>query len=140
MMHISTSHKTAILVKPGSYFTEKMSSGFPSDVLRLLCLSAAFYLVELSPTTTRCCCCSFSLQAAYMLLSGTSVNHSVEAEQWEDIRGKTRGHFVHKYDPVLLKLLFYAMYERASLSFVSLSLSQSKLHSVALKVSSIRAR
>ncbi len=58
-----------------------MSSGFPSDVLRLLCLSAAFYSAELSPTTPRCCSCSFSLQAAYMLLSGTSMNHRVEAEQ-----------------------------------------------------------
>ncbi len=58
-----------------------MSSGFPPDVLRLLCLSAAFYLAEPSPTTTRCCSCSFGLQAAYMLLSGTSVNHRVEAEQ-----------------------------------------------------------
>ncbi len=57
-----------------------MFSGFPSDVLRLLCLSAAFYLVKLSPTTTRCSC-SFGQQAAYMLLSGTSVNHRAEAEQ-----------------------------------------------------------
>ncbi len=31
---------------------EKMSSGFPSDVLQLLCLSAVFYLAELSPKTT----------------------------------------------------------------------------------------
>ncbi len=67
--------------KIGSYFMEKMSSGFPSDVLRLLCLSAAFYLAELSLTTTCCCSCSFSLQAVCMLLSGTSVNHRVEAEQ-----------------------------------------------------------
>ncbi len=28
---------------------EKMSSGFPSDVLWLLCPSAAFYLANLSP-------------------------------------------------------------------------------------------
>ncbi len=32
----------------------KMSSGFPSDILRLLCLSAAFYSGKLSPTTTHC--------------------------------------------------------------------------------------
>ncbi len=53
MMHVNTSHKTiqTILVKTGSHFTEKLSSGFPSDVLRLLCLSVAFYLAELSPTT-----------------------------------------------------------------------------------------
>ncbi len=31
-----------------SHFTEKMSSGFPSDVLWRLCLSAAFYLAEQS--------------------------------------------------------------------------------------------
>ncbi len=48
--------------------------GFPSDVLRLLCLSAAFCLAELSTTTTRCC--SVGLQTAYMFLSGTSVNQS----------------------------------------------------------------
>ncbi len=53
-----------------------MFSGFPSDVLRLLCLSAAFYLVELLWTTTHCCSCSFSLQAACMLLSGTYRNCS----------------------------------------------------------------
>ncbi len=70
---------------------EKMPSGFPSDALRLLCLSTAFYLVELSQTTAHCRSCS--LQAAYKLLSGTSVNHRVEAEQSWDIRGKTRGHF-----------------------------------------------
>ncbi len=74
-MHVNTLHKTAILVKPG-YFSD-----FPSDVLQLLCLSAAFYLAELSPATTQHCSCSFGLQAACMLLSGTSVNHRVEAEQ-----------------------------------------------------------
>ncbi len=71
---------------------EKMSSGFPPDVRRLLCLFAAFYLANLSPTTTPCCSCSYGLQAAYMLLSGTSVNHRVES----DIRWKTRGHFLCK--------------------------------------------
>ncbi len=72
--------KTTILVKLGHILQKKKAgSGFPSDVLRLLALSAAFYLVEMSTTTT--CCCSFSLQAAYMLPSGTSVNHRVEAER-----------------------------------------------------------
>ncbi len=52
-------------------------------------MTAAFYLAELSPTTTRCCSCRFGLQAAYMLRSGTSVNHKVEAEQSQDNRGKT---------------------------------------------------
>ncbi len=42
-MHVNTSHKTAILVKTGSYFTEKMSSGFPSDVQRLLCLNSVIH-------------------------------------------------------------------------------------------------
>ncbi len=32
--------------KTGLYFKEKMSSGFPSDVLRLLYLSVVFYLAE----------------------------------------------------------------------------------------------
>ncbi len=52
---------------------------FSPDILQLLCLSAAFCSAELSPTTTRCC--SFGLLAAYMSLSGTSVNHRDEAEQ-----------------------------------------------------------
>ncbi len=85
-IHINMMQKNSNFSETGSHFMEKMSSGFPSDVLRLLCLSAAFYLAELSSTTT--CCCSRSLQAADMLLSGTSVNH----------RGKTRGHFVCKIE------------------------------------------
>ncbi len=96
--------------KTGSYFTEKMSSGFPSDVLQLFCLSAAFYLAELSPTTTRCCSCSFNLQAAYTLLSGTSVNHRVEAEQSRTSEGKPQDIFAIKYDGILLKLLICEMY------------------------------
>ncbi len=66
-MHINTSHKNSNFSKLESYFIDKISSGFPSDVLRELCLFAAFYLVE--------------LQAAYMLLSQTSVNHRAKAEQ-----------------------------------------------------------
>ncbi len=96
IIHIIMSHKTAILMNR-VIFKDKMSSGFPSDVLPLLCVSAAFYLVELSPAATRCC--SFCLQAAYMLLSGTSVNHRVEAEQSKDIRGKTKGLFLRKIWP-----------------------------------------
>ncbi len=66
--HFNTSHKNSKFRKTGSHFMEKMSCGFPSDVLQLLCLSAAFYFVELSPTFTWCC--SFGLPAVYMLLSG----------------------------------------------------------------------
>ncbi len=95
-----------------------MSSGFPSDGLRLLRLSAAFHLAELSLTTTHCCSCSFGLQAAYMLLSGTSINHRVKTEQLSDIRGKPEDVFTIKYDPVLLKLLICATNYHASLSFV----------------------
>ncbi len=104
-----------------SYFTEKMSTGFPHGVQRLLCLPAAFYFSELSPATTWCCSCSFSLQEAYTLLSGTSVNHRIEAEQSYNI-------ISIKYNSVLLKSLFYVMYEHASLNFVFWSSgSQSKL-------------
>ncbi len=46
-----------------SYFMEKMSSGFPSNVLRLLCLSAAFYFSR--AVTNNCCSCSFRLQAGW---------------------------------------------------------------------------
>ncbi len=83
--------KTAVLVKTGLYL-----------VLPLMSSVLSFILAELSPTTTHCCGCSFSLQAACMLLSGTSVNHRVETGQSKDIRGKTRGYFLHKYD-----LIFY---------------------------------
>ncbi len=61
-----------------------------------------------------------------MLLSGTSVNHRVETEQSKDI-------IPIKFDPVLLKLLFYAPHERASFCFRS-SGSWLKSHSVALNV------
>ncbi len=87
---------------------EKMSSGFLSDVLRLLCLSAAFYLAELSSATTRCCSCSFGLQAAYMLLSGTSVNHRVETEQ-DRTEGKPEEIFSIKFELVSPKLVFCAI-------------------------------
>ncbi len=80
-MYVNMLHKTVIFGKPGHSLGRKCPLVFPSDVLRLLCLSAAFYSAELSPTTSCCCSCSFSLQAVYVLLSGTSVNHRVEGEQ-----------------------------------------------------------
>ncbi len=42
-MYINTLRKTAILVKLGHLVMEKMSPGFPSYVLRLLCLSAVLF-------------------------------------------------------------------------------------------------
>ncbi len=56
---------------------EKLSSGCPVTALSVCSLLFS----ELSPTTTCCCSCSFGLQAAYMLLSRTSVIHRVVAEQ-----------------------------------------------------------
>ncbi len=47
------------------------------------------YCKMLDKKSTRCCSCSFGLQAAYVLLSGTSVNYKVETEQSQVIRGKT---------------------------------------------------
>ncbi len=41
-IHIYMSHRTVILVKR-SYFMEKMSSCFPCDVLRLLCLNSVIH-------------------------------------------------------------------------------------------------
>ncbi len=76
--------------KTESFFKEKMSSGFPSDVLQLLCLSAAFYLVSCPQQRL-----AAAAAAAYMLLSGTSVNHRVEAEQLWNIRGKSRENQFH---------------------------------------------
>ncbi len=123
-MHVNTSHKAAVLVKLGHILRRKCPLVFPLMSYDFSVCLQPFILAELSPTTTRCCSCSFGLQAAYMLLSGTSVNHRVEAEQSQDI-------ISIKYDPVLLKLLFYATYEHASLSFVFRSSgSWSKLHKV----------
>ncbi len=77
-MHINTSHKTAILVEPGHILQRKCPLVFP--LMSYKCsVSAAFYLAKLSSSTTPCC--SFGLLEAYMLDSGTSVNHRVEAEQ-----------------------------------------------------------
>ncbi len=41
-MHVNMSHKTAILIKSRHIFGE-MSSGFPSDVLRLLYLNPVIH-------------------------------------------------------------------------------------------------
>ncbi len=42
MMHVHTSHKTAILVKPG-HISQTKCPDFPSDVPRLLCLKAVIH-------------------------------------------------------------------------------------------------
>ncbi len=81
MMHINMLHKTAILVKLGHILQRKYLLVFPPMFDGCSVCLQPFILAELSPAATRCCSCSFSLQAAYMLLSGTSVNHRVEAEQ-----------------------------------------------------------
>ncbi len=46
-MHVNVAQNSNFS-KTGSYFSEEISSGFPSHVLQLLCLSAAFDLAELS--------------------------------------------------------------------------------------------
>ncbi len=125
-MQVNTSHKTAILVKSGHILHRKCPLVFPLMLDDCSVCLQPFVLAELSPATTWCCSCSFGLQEAYMLLSGTSVNHRVQAEQSQDI-------ISIKYDLVLLKLLFHATCEPASLRFIFRSSgSQSKLHSVAL--------
>ncbi len=68
-----------------------MSSGFPSGVLRLLCLSVAFYLAELPPTTT--CCCSCSLCVAFRNLR--------ESQSWGRAVAE---HFLHKIWPSFTKI------------------------------------
>ncbi len=73
------SHKTAI--KSGHILQRKCPLVFslmPYD--RSDCLQP-FILAELSSAATWCGTCSFGLQAANMLLSGTSVNREFEAEQ-----------------------------------------------------------
>ncbi len=125
-MQVNTSHKTAISVKSGHILQRKCPLVFPLMFDNCAVCLQPFIIAELSPATTRCCSCSFGLQAAYMLLSGASVNHRVETEQSLDI-------ISIKYDLVLLKLLFYVTYELASLSLVFLSSgSWSKLHCVAV--------
>ncbi len=125
-MHVNTSHKIAVLLKLGHILRRKcFVMVFPSDVLRLLCQSADFHLAELFPTATHCCSCSFCLQAAYMLLSGTSVNHRVEAEQWQDI-------ISIKYEPFYLNCCLMPCMNTSSSFVFRSSGSKSKLHSVAL--------
>ncbi len=104
MMHINTLHKTAILVKPSHILWRKCPLVFSLMSYDCSVCLQPFILAELSPATTRCCSCSFSLQAAYMLLSGTSVYRRIEAKQSQDIRGKTRGHFLHKIWPGFTKI------------------------------------
>ncbi len=74
-MHVNTFAQNGNASKIRSYFTEKVSSGFPSDVWRLLCLSGAFYFSGAVTSNDPVQLWSF------VLLSGTSVNHRVEAEQ-----------------------------------------------------------
>ncbi len=80
-MHINTSHKTAILVKSGHILQTKCLLVFPLMFDDCSVCLQPFILAKLSPATTRCCSCSFVLQAACVLLSETSMNHRVEAEQ-----------------------------------------------------------
>ncbi len=104
MMHVNTPHKATFLVKLGHILQRKCPLVFPlmsSD--SSVCLQPLI-LAEWSTTAACCCSCSFSLQAAHMLLSGTSVNHRVEAEWSEDIRGKTRGHFFCNIWPGFTKI------------------------------------
>ncbi len=103
-MHVNTSHKTTILVKSGHILQRKCPLVFPLMFDDCSVCLQPFILAELSPATTRRCSCSFSLQAAYMLLSGTSVNHRVEAEQSQDIRVKTGRRFLHKIRPAFIKM------------------------------------
>ncbi len=80
-MHFKMSHKTVFLVKSGHILLRKCPLFFPLVSYDSSVCLQPFILAKLSPTTTRCCSCSFSLQAANMLISGTSVNHRAEAEQ-----------------------------------------------------------
>ncbi len=81
MIYVNTSHKTAILLQLGHILQRKCPLVFPLMFDNCSVCLRPFILAELSPATTPCCSCSFGLQAAYTLLSGTSVSHRVEAEQ-----------------------------------------------------------
>ncbi len=89
--------------KPGSHFTEQMSSGFPSDVPQLLCLSAAF-----CPQKQPC-----AAAAASVCRQPTCCFQEppwlTEFRQ-RTSEGKPDDIFSIKYDPVSLKLLFCAAY------------------------------
>ncbi len=68
-----------------------------------------------------------------MLLSGTSVNHRVEAEQSYDIRGKTRKHFLCEIWPGFTSTAALCSALKCIVKFLCWSSrSQSKLHGVAL--------
>ncbi len=112
--------------KTGPSFTEEISSRFPSDVLRRLCLSAAFYFS--GAVTSSDLVWHPQLRSAGNLRA--AFRNLRESQSWGR---EVVGHHLHKIWPILLKLLFYAMYECALLSLVFWSSgSWSKLHHVDL--------
>ncbi len=102
---------------------EKMSSGFPSYVLWLLCHnsdSRKFLKATCRLPANRSCSCSSG-----SLLGTALLNCSCRTSE-----GKPEDIFSVKYDPVLLKLLFCVTYKRAKFSFIFWShWLQLKLHS-----------
>ncbi len=80
-IHVHTSHKTSILVKSSHILHRKRPLVFPLMSYDCSVCLQPLILAQLSPAATWCGTCSFGLQAASMLLSGTSMNHRVELEQ-----------------------------------------------------------
>ncbi len=80
---IRTSVVTFVEAVESSYIALSLSStpGVHSSAGPSSASEPSLLLKREKHNTTRCCSCSFDLQAANMLLSGTSVNHRVEAEQ-----------------------------------------------------------
>ncbi len=83
-----------------------MSSGFPSDVLRLLCLSASFILAELSPKTTRCCSCTSVYRKPSCCFQEPPWITELRQSSCRTSEGKPEDFFFIKYDPILLKCCF----------------------------------
>ncbi len=99
--------------KISSHFTEKMPAGFPLDVWRPLCLTAAFYFSE--TVTSNDPVLQLQLRSAGSL--HVAFKNLRESQIWGSV---VLGHHLRKIWPgfrlghlVLLELLFYVTYERA---------------------------
>ncbi len=110
--------------KMGSYFTEKIPAGFPSDVWRLLCPSASFYFS--GAVTSNNPVLQLQLRPAGRL--HVAFRNLRESQSW----GRAVvGHHLHKIWPGFTQIVVLCDVWTCIVTFC-FCLSQSKLHSVML--------
>ncbi len=112
---------------------EKMSSGFPSDVLRLLCLPEVFYLVKLSPNNYPLLQLQLQLQSAGSLHVAFRNITELRQSSRRTSERKPEDIFSIKYDPIYLNYCFEQLINIHRLVFQRRGLL-SKLHSVSLNL------